>query len=44
MYTDSLMPKPYAHARERVWLHKSKSLGPLQNLMVSNEIAKLHLL
>ena len=36
----SLMPRPYAHVRERVWLHKSKSLGLLQNLKASNEIAK----
>jgi len=40
----SLMPKFYAHVRERIWLHKSKSLGPLQNLKTSNEITKLCLL
>jgi len=40
----SLVPRPYARAHERVWLHKSKSLGPLQNLKVSNEIAKWRLL
>ena len=32
----SLVPRP--------WLHKSKSLGPLQNLKASNEIAKRRLL
>ena len=36
----SLVPRPHARAREKVWLHKSKSLGPLQNLKASNEIAK----
>jgi len=36
----SLVPRPYTRASERVWLHKSKSLGPLQNLKASNEIAK----
>ena len=41
---DSLVPRPYTRACERVWLHKSKSLGPLQNFKVSNEIAKRHLL
>jgi len=41
---DSLVPRLYKCVRERVWLHKSKSLGPLQNLKVSNEIAKWHLL
>ena len=41
---NSLVPRPYTYARERVWLHKSKSLGPLQNLKVSNEIAKRRLL
>ena len=41
---DSLVPRPYARARERVWLHKSKSLGSLQNLKASNEIAKWRLL
>jgi len=40
----SLVPRPYAHVRERVWLHKSKSLGPLQNLKASNEITKRRLL
>ena len=40
----SLVPRPYACARERVWLHKSKSLSPLQNLKASNEIAKRRLL
>ena len=38
------MPRPYARARKRVWLHKSKSLGSLQNLKMSNEIAKRRLL
>ena len=28
----SLMLRPNARVHERVWLHKSKSLGPLQNL------------
>jgi len=41
---DSLVPRPYARAHERVWLHKSKSLGPLQNLKASNQIAKRPLL
>jgi len=40
----SLVPRPYACVRERVWLHKSKSLGSLQNLKASNEIAKWCLL
>jgi len=40
----SLVPRPYARVGERVWLHKSKSLDPLQNSKASNEIAKLHLL
>jgi len=40
----SLMPRTYACAREKVWLHKSKSLGLLQNLKASNKIAKLGLL
>jgi len=40
----SLMPRPYARVRERVWIHKSKSLGLLQNLKVSNGIAKRCLL
>jgi len=43
-YKISLVLRPYAHACERVWLHKPKSLGPLQNLKASNEIAKRHLL
>jgi len=30
----------YARAHERVWLHKTKFLGWLQNLKASNEIAK----
>jgi len=34
------VPRPNARARERVWLHKSKSLGSLQNLKASNEITK----
>jgi len=41
---DRLVPRPYTRACERVWLHKSKSLGPLQNLKASNEIAKRCLL
>ena len=40
----SLIPRPYSHAHERVWFHKSKSLGPLQNLKASNQITKQHLL
>jgi len=40
----SLVPRSYAHAREKVWLYKSKSLGSLQNLNMSNEIAKRRLL
>ena len=40
----SLVPRPYARARERVSLRKSKSLGPLQNLKASYEIAKRRLL
>jgi len=40
----SLVPRPYAHACERVSLHKSKSLGLLQNLKASYEIAKRRLL
>ena len=40
----SLVPRPHARAREKVWLHKSKSLGPLQNLKASNAITKRHLL
>ena len=34
------MPRPYAHVRGRVCLHKSKFLGLLQNLKVTNEIVK----
>jgi len=36
----SLVPRSYAHACERVWLYKSKSLGSLQNLNMSSEMAK----
>ena len=39
-----LMPRPYAHACKRVWLHKSKSLGSLRNLKEFNDIAKRRLL
>ena len=38
------MPRPYTRVRKRVWLHKSKSLGSLQNLKMSNEITKWCLL
>jgi len=44
MHKISLVSRPYACAHERVWLHKSKSLGSLQNLKASNEIAKWRLL
>ena len=38
MECGSLMPRPYAHACERVCLHQSKFLDSLQNLKVTNEI------
>jgi len=38
MECGSLMPRPYAHACERVWLHQLKFLGSLQNLKATNEI------
>ena len=38
----SLVPRPYACVRKRIWLNKSKSLGLLQNLKASNEITKRH--
>jgi len=36
----SLMPRPCARVCERVWLHKSKSLGLLQNLKASNNVVE----
>ena len=41
---DSLVLRPNARAHETVWLHRSKSLGSLQNLKASNGIAKRCLL
>jgi len=40
----SLVPRPYAHVHRRVCLHKSKFLGLLQKLKVTNEIVKQRLL
>jgi len=34
----SLVLRPYARAREQIWLHKSKFLGSLHNLKATNEI------
>ena len=44
LHVTSVVPRPNARACERVWFHKSKFLGLLQNLKASNEIAKQRLL
>jgi len=44
-YSPSLMPRQTsARVHERVWLHKSKFVGSLQNLKATNEIVKRCLL